>query len=1276
MASLPIGRSLEPFDPQTEDFEAYAERLEQYLLVNDVSDKKKQVAFFLTVVGSSTYQVLRDLLAPDTPASRTLEELLEVLKGHYKPARLVIAERFNFHRRHQQPGESAAKYMVELRRLAKTCHFGQFLNDALRDQLVCGLIATNIQKRLLSEANLTAERALEISQAMETVEKGAKDFKEEHQDSKRQETETAAINVVRKPVPNRARPSGREEGCTRCAGNGHNSWNCPYRGTQCHKCKRVGHLARACRSSGSKKETTHRVTEPQEQEYRLDYIGVLKGINTKRVWIEVELNGIPLKMELDTGASVSLVSKKTWREKLGSPPLTKRKIVLRAYSGHRLHVIGETTVDVNAGSQRHKSLPLVVVEGEEAPLFGRNWLVQVDVAWDVLKNTFVQECKTHAIVASCSQGQSPPTGARGNPPALDELLKRYDVIFKQQLGKIKDLKATIRVQSEATPKFFKPRPVAYALRERVEQELERLVAIGVIEPISHSEWAAPIVPVIKNNGDVRMCGDFKVTVNQCLDIEQYPLPKIDDLYANLQGGERFTILDLSEAFLQMELDEGSRKYLVVNTHRGLFRYKRLPFGVSSAPALFQRAMDTILQGLPGVVCYQDDILVTGKEIDEHLKNLERVFGRLKEFGLRLRLTKCKFLKESVEYLGHVISRNGICTSPKKIEVIQKAPIPLNVTELRSFLGIVNYYGKFIQSVADLCAPLNELLQKNTPWIWTATCMKSFNQLKQALGSAEVLCHYNPSEEISLACDASAHGLGAVLSHHFKDGSERPISYASRTLSKAERNYSQIEKEALSIIFGLKKFHQYLYGRKFLLVTDHQPLVKIFGPKTGISSVVAGRLQRWALCLAGYQYDIVYKPTQKHGNADGLSRYPSTESEAIDGEEGGDRILALYGPQLAAFPLTVKDIERGTMSDALLRQVLKFTKDGWNKAGRVDDQLRPYFNRREELSTEGNCLMWGIKAVIPPGMRQHILKELHQSHPGIVRMKSLARLHVWWPGIDEDIERMVRTCDSCNQQKDNVPHAPLHPWEYPSKPWQRLHADFAGPFFGKMWLIVVDARTKWPEVFQLNEATSGTTITALMATFSRFGLPEIIVTDNGSQFTSDQFKTFCDENGIRHVRVAPYHPSSNGEAERFVKTFKRAFSAMGNEKDPVRRLQQFLFSYRNTPHSTTGVSPAELLVGRQLRGRLDLLRQQTCITNTSHCPNPEVKVQASQRRQKIAYDKHAKQREFTVGQAVWVKGQNHQQNWLPGSPPENIVLQCVSTKSLAIMYEEENSGEEV
>ena len=245
------------------------------------------------------------------------------------------------------------------------------------------------------------------------------------------------------------------------------------------------------------------------------------------------------------------------------------------------------------------------------------------------------------------------------------------------------------------------------------------------------------------------------------------------------------------------------------------------------------------KGFRGVVYYQDDVLVTGLNTEEHIKNLEHVFDRKKAFGLRLCLAKCNFLQETVEYLGHVISSQGIHTSPKKVEVIKMASTPRNITELRSFLGIVNYYGEFIAGLANICAPLNELLRKATIWRWTKECEDSFNKLKQELSSVGVLCHYDPSEQISLASDASAQGLGAVLSHHFKDGSERPIGFASHTLSKAEQNYSQIEKEALGFIFGLKKFHQYLFGCKFILITDHQPLVKIFRPKTGISFVIAG-----------------------------------------------------------------------------------------------------------------------------------------------------------------------------------------------------------------------------------------------------------------------------------------------------------------------------------------------------------------------------------------------------------------------------------------------------
>ena len=423
-------RGLEPFDPETEDVDSYLERLEQYFLVKDVKEEQK-VAHFLTMVGSSAYQVLRDLVAPVATTAKTLKELTDVLKKHYRPTRLVIAERFIFHRRYQQPGEDAARYMAELWRLAKTCQFGTFLKEALRDQFVCGLSAVNIQKRLLSEADLTVERSLELSQAMDAAERGAKNFKEDQQENLQQGLEKAAVCTIEK--------SSRQ--CSRCARKGHSPGDCPHRDAQCYGCKKTGHLAQACRLAKTdgkfrtvtKQHVTHQVEETavdSGEKYYLDYIGEVKG-DTKRLWIEVELNGIPLKMELDTGISISLVSKRTWQDKLGAPPLNQRKLVLRTYSGQTLHVLGEATVQVKTHSQL-KQLPLVVVEEEGTPLFGRNWLVHIKLAWDILKCTYLHErtCTMHAIVASCPQGQRSQTGAVRNPPALEALLKRSEIIFK------------------------------------------------------------------------------------------------------------------------------------------------------------------------------------------------------------------------------------------------------------------------------------------------------------------------------------------------------------------------------------------------------------------------------------------------------------------------------------------------------------------------------------------------------------------------------------------------------------------------------------------------------------------------------------------------------------------------------------------------------------------------------------------------------------------------------------------------------------------------------
>ena len=364
-----------------------------------------------------------------------------------------------------------------------------------------------------------------------------------------------------------------------------------------------------------------------------------------------------------------------------------------------------------------------------------------------------------------------------------------------------------------------------------------------------------------------------MTVNRSLDVDQYPLPKPGDLFAMLAGGDKFSKIDLASAYQQFELDEESQELVALKTHKGLYRPVRMPFGIANAPAVFQKIMDRVLRGPPRVVCYLDDILVTGENDDEHLKNSRAVLDRLRSDGLCLKRAKCAFMAESVEYFGYVVDRNGLHATPGKIRAIQNAPRPTDVKQLSSFLGRVNYYGKFIPQLATLEQPLTDLLANDAAFEWTERCEKAFTALKEKLASADVLVRYDAKLPLRLACDAFANGLGAVLSHIMMDGSERPIAYGSKTLTATERKYSQIEKEAYALKFGVTKFAQYLCGRRFTLVTDHRPFVTIFGRKGSLSTIVADRMQRWAVLLSMHTFDIEYKTSSANANADGFSRLP-------------------------------------------------------------------------------------------------------------------------------------------------------------------------------------------------------------------------------------------------------------------------------------------------------------------------------------------------------------------------------------------------------------------
>ena len=658
------------------------------------------------------------------------------------------------------------------------------------------------------------------------------------------------------------------------------------------------------------------------------------------------------------------------------------------------------------------------------------------------------------------------------------------------------------------------------------------------------------------------------------------------MFSDLANGESYTKLDLTRAYKQMKVKPECQPLLTINTHRGLYRYTRLPFGITTAPSLWQRAMAQVLSGIPNVAYYIDDILITGCTRAEHIENLWMVLCRLREYGLKLKYSKCEFFAKDLEFLGHRISPEGVRPTAERIAGIRDAPTPTNKQELQSFLGMLTYNAKFLPNVSHTLYPLNQLLQQNVSWAWKSEHQKAFDAAKQMLSSDRALAHYDVNRPVILFCDASAYGLGACLVHIMDDGSQRPIAYASCALSKPERVYAQIEREGLALVFGVRRFHQHLYSRPFTLLTDHRPLGKIFGSKQGIPPMAAARIQRWALTLSTYQYTIEHINGKANNCADCMSRLP------LSGQvrDSAEKIHVVV--QMDDMPVTATQIAKESKCDKELSIVLKSIQHGhWPSDTTID--LSPFRKRYTELSVLDGCILWGSRVVIPSVFRQSLLQELHITHLGMSRMKSLARSYVWWPGLDSQIEEVCRHCVECCAANRIPPKVPAHPWMIPQFPWQRVHVDHA--YFGRhLLLVVVDAYSKWPEVYIVSSTSAQQTIDKLRQIFACHGLPATLVSDNGSPFQSTEFQQFAAANGIPHRRVPPYHPASNGLAENMVKTVKHALSKAKITKDVTldTLIARFLATYRNTQHTTTSRTSAELLLNRMPRTCLSLVHPCT------------------------------------------------------------------------------------
>ena len=974
----------------------------------------------------------------------TFPEVVKLFEEYCYPLKNETFERYKFWSRNQLENESIDNYITSLKNLANMCAFESQKDKMLRDKLVFGVNDSAVKERLLREASLDLKKAIEICRAAESSKSKLKQM-------------TTAIKAEQQVYKiSKTRFGSSVTQCGYCGSN-HQRGRCPAFGATCSACGKRNHFKKVCRANNMA-PADNKITVPasaaapniqivraSENSYNTQadeqcdfFMGCISNTEDAGNWNRtIWLNGTPVLVKLDTGAEVNVLPLAVYKKLATVPPIITCKTLLTAFGGNKYRPLGKSAIKIQTSEatvgQEDEFLVMEDHVAGEFPIIGGESLLK------------------HSLV--CLRQVNTLGNAFENT-----ILQKYSELFSaNHLGKISYVHK-INLKEDAHPVVNPPRKVPFAIKSKVHSEIKRMEDLGVIRKVDEpTDWVNSMVTVHKPNGDVRVCID-PFYLNKAIKRQHYPMNTIEEVAAKLSGAKFFTKLDAVSGFWQIPLDEDSSKLCTFNTPWGRFRFLRLPFGIADAPEVFQRVMTEHFAEFAEVVV--DDLLVWGKSKDEHDQRLEATLRKASEIGVVFNKKKLELATSEVIYVGHKLTASGLQSDPEKVSAVLNMPAPKDKAGVMRLLGMVTYLGKFIRNLSTITAPLRQVMKKDVEFHWQAEQDKAFKKICEILATNPVLGYFDSSQKTEIHVDSSKYGIGCVLMQN-----DHPVAYGSYALTKTQQRYSTMEKEMLAVVIGCRKFHQYIFGaEKVQIISDHKPLEEIFNKDLAHTPA---RLTKMILQLKKYDIQVKWRPGKLMALPDALSRaHTSAEVEELDPQlEVEVHVLR------QSLPMTEKrysELQRETLRDEELQEVCQALEGGWPRRYRdCSVALKKFWAFKADLSIFDGVLYKQNKLVIPKPMRSEQLDLLHEGHLGIEKTRSLARQVMFWPGINQDIELVVKKCSACQMHQRKNQKEVLIQHTRPGTPWQKVGVDLMD-FGNTKWLVMVDYYSNWIEILSLEK----------------------------------------------------------------------------------------------------------------------------------------------------------------------------------------------------------------